>query len=381
MLAQFQQVRLRSHEVADLLAQYWPILVPVLLGGVAIYLILPRARPFPPLYGAVLAALALVAAGAWLVRSEAALPESILFYCFSGLAIVFGGLMIAQRNPVHSALSFAMVVLSSCGLFLLLAAPFLMAAMIIIYAGAIVVTFLFVIMLAQQEGLSNANQRSREPFLATVACFVLLASLLCVLQRSYGSLDLDHYLQRAERAAQASTGKEWQAILGQDDSFFEDFSKAVRPPVRQQERSGVLRDPGMIARERLDERLVVAQQTWNQLKPSSDGTARESPETVAAFRQQLADICKLGWAIQDEQGQIQPQAQPLSTFSGPAPGEAAKRDASGKLPERLPAANVAGLGRTLFTDYLLAVELAGTLLLVATIGAIAIAGRRPGGLR
>ena len=47
----------------------------------------------------------------------------------------------------------------------------------------------------------------------------------------------------------------------------------------------------------------------------------------------------------------------------------------------LPAANVAGLGKTLFTDYLLAVELAGTLLLVATIGAIAIAGRRPEGLR
>ena len=41
---------------------------------------------------------------------------------------------------------------STCGLFLLQAAPFLMAATIIIYAGAIVVTFLFVIMLAQQEG-------------------------------------------------------------------------------------------------------------------------------------------------------------------------------------------------------------------------------------
>ena len=43
--------------------------------------------------------------------------------------------------------------------------------------------------------------------------------------------------------------------------------------------------------------------------------------------------------------------------------------------------NVAALGRSLFTDYLLAVELAGALLLVATIGAIAIAGRRKEGLR
>jgi len=45
----------------------------------------------------------------------------------------------------------------------------------------------------------------------------------------------------------------------------------------------------------------------------------------------------------------------------------------------LPAENTAYLGRTLFSDYLLAVELGGTLLLVATIGAIAIAGRRPEG--
>src|SRR5262249_14713659 len=81
--------------------------------------------------------------------------------------------------------SFAMVILSTCGLFLLQAAPFLMAATIIIYAGAIVVTFLFVIMLAQQSGLDNADYRSREPFLSCVAGFVLLAAILCVLQRDY----------------------------------------------------------------------------------------------------------------------------------------------------------------------------------------------------
>ena len=55
------------------------------------------------------------------------------------------------------------------------------------------------------------------------------------------------------------------------------------------------------------------------------------------------------------------------------------RDAQGR--SVLPAENVAYLGRTLFSDYLLAVELGGTLLLVATVGAIAIAGRRPEGLR
>ena len=48
------------------------------------------------------------------------------------------------------------MILATCGLFLLLAAPFLMAATIIIYAGAIIVTFLFVLMLSQQQGPSDS---------------------------------------------------------------------------------------------------------------------------------------------------------------------------------------------------------------------------------
>src|SRR5262249_56183228 len=105
----------------------------------------------------------------------------VLFYAFAALAVAGGVLLVTHHNPVYAALSFSLVVLSTCGLFLLQAAPFLMAATTIVYAGAIVVTFLFVIMLAQQEGISSADQRSREPFLATVAGFVLLGPLLSVL--------------------------------------------------------------------------------------------------------------------------------------------------------------------------------------------------------
>ena len=70
----------------------------------------------------------------------------------------------------------------------------------------------------------------------------------------------------------------------------------------------------------------------------------------------------------------------MSSTSGAPANQLAALPTTVSLPS-LPAENVAGLGRSLFTDYLLAVELAGTLLLVATIGAIAIAGRRPEGLR
>ncbi len=92
--------------------------------------------------------------------------------------------MITNRNPVYSALWFAMATLGVCGLFLLQYAPFLAAATVIVYAGAIVVTFVFVIMLAQQSGATIYDQRPRQPLLATVFAILLLAALLSTLQTS-----------------------------------------------------------------------------------------------------------------------------------------------------------------------------------------------------
>ena len=79
--------------------------------------------------------------------------ETILFSRFRrGGDRLCAMLMITNRNPVYSALWFALATLSVCGLFLLQSAPFLAAATVIVYAGAIIVTFMFVIMLAQQSG-------------------------------------------------------------------------------------------------------------------------------------------------------------------------------------------------------------------------------------
>jgi len=205
----------------------WAILLPIALGLVAIYLLLPRPRPFPYIWGAAAGALGLLLAGLLLIGRRVVLPEMLLFYAFSGIAVVSGGLLVTQRNPVRAALSFALVVLSTCGLFLLQAAPFLMAATIIIYAGAIIVTFVFVIMLAQQEGLSDADYRSREPFLSCVAGFVLLSALLLVLHSTYMTRDLDALLQRIALAAQAASVGEVQTILGDKGDFEDRFQREL----------------------------------------------------------------------------------------------------------------------------------------------------------
>ena len=106
---------------------------------------------------------------------------TVLFWLFAAGALGFGAVLVAQRNPARGAIAFAFVILSTCGLFLLLAAPFLMAATIIIYAGAIIVTFLFVLMLSQREGPSDENDRSREPLLGSLAGFAFAGLVLFTL--------------------------------------------------------------------------------------------------------------------------------------------------------------------------------------------------------
>ena len=70
------------------------------------------------------------------------------------------------------------MVLSSSGLFLLSQASFLAAGTVIVYAGAIIVTFLFVIMLAQMEGKAIYDRAARLPFRATLTCFALFFAVI-----------------------------------------------------------------------------------------------------------------------------------------------------------------------------------------------------------
>src|SRR3954452_2914832 len=74
----------------------------------------------------------------------------ILFYVFAAMTLLFGVLVIANpfsRNPVTSAMFLVLTIISMAGLFVLLHAFFLAAVQILVYAGAVIVLFLFVIML------------------------------------------------------------------------------------------------------------------------------------------------------------------------------------------------------------------------------------------
>jgi NADH-quinone oxidoreductase subunit J len=115
----------------------------------------------------------------------------VYFWLFSAIA-VFGALrVVTHRRPVYSALYFVLTVMASAGLFVLMWAEFMAAALVVIYAGAILVTYVFVIMLAQQAqapeaarpmaGLADYDNVSREPIVAGAIGFALMGVLLFVI--------------------------------------------------------------------------------------------------------------------------------------------------------------------------------------------------------
>src|SRR5712691_12382807 len=99
---------------------------------------------------------------------------SLLFILFAGLAIGCALAMVAQRNPLYSAISLIGVFISLACLYLTLAAPFIAAVQVIVYAGAIMVLVVFVIMLLNVE----AEERRRPRLRFLVGAAVALAGVL-----------------------------------------------------------------------------------------------------------------------------------------------------------------------------------------------------------
>ena len=241
------------------------------------------SKPRAHMIGVLIVALGLVTFCLSSGKAQSEFADDVMFWVFAIGALMSGVLMITARNPVYAALWFALATLSTCGLFLLQHAPFLAAATIIVYAGAVIVTFLFVIMLAQQSGAAGYDQLSSQSLFATISAFVLLGAISLTLQS--GQINI------------------------------------VRPV------------------------MVVAADSLAE----SSAAAGDMP---SAMNMDLVPT------------EIVP-VMPGNIMS--------KADADH------PVGNLKGLGKSLFGDYLFAVELAGTLLLVASIGAIAIAPRREQG--
>jgi NADH-quinone oxidoreductase subunit J len=196
--------------------------------------------------------------------------ESIVRMCFCLLAVGGGFGFLIAREPVHAALGFATAVLSTCGVMFMQYAYFVSAATMIVYAGATIIIFLFVLMFAQQTKLRVYDVELTRPAVAAIIATSLLVAIA------------------------------W-SVAGPDEIL----------PIRL------------------------------------DLTRENSLAAVASSPDHLPPVPRAGMSDKE-------------------------------VAEFIPS-KTSGLGRAMYTDYLLAVELAGTVLLVATIGAIALAQRPDGG--
>src|SRR5579884_2331836 len=104
----------------------------------------------------------------------------VFFYFLSGLAVLSGIVVITRRNPVHSALALIVTLLSLAGMYLMLYAPFVAGVQIILYAGGIMVLFLFVIMLISIERTQKERQFNKQWLVGIAAAGALGALFVAV---------------------------------------------------------------------------------------------------------------------------------------------------------------------------------------------------------
>ncbi len=100
----------------------------------------------------------------------------ILFFIFSALALICGVMILISRNPVNSAMFLVLTIASLAGLFVLLEAFFLAAIQILVYAGAVMVLFLFVIMLLDLK----VEERRKIKWLGIAGAVVAVGTILAI---------------------------------------------------------------------------------------------------------------------------------------------------------------------------------------------------------
>ncbi len=109
--------------------------------------------------------------------------ETFLFYVFSAILLLAALRVITARNPVHSAMFLVLSFFTAAGIWLLLRAEFLAIALVLVYVGAVMVLFLFVVMM-----LDINIERLREGFwrnlpLAVVVGGILVFEMVALLAR------------------------------------------------------------------------------------------------------------------------------------------------------------------------------------------------------
>ena len=112
--------------------------------------------------------------------------ETVIFGIFAALALISALVVVTHKSPIYSTLALVLTLFSMAVLFVLLGAPFLGALQVLVYAGAIVVLFLFVIMLlnVQKEETSHVSLLSGQLWMAVIGAAAFVGLMFFALWRA-----------------------------------------------------------------------------------------------------------------------------------------------------------------------------------------------------
>ncbi len=343
-----------------------PVISPLILfallavGALGMAFALPRAKPSPQVVGALIAGAAVGTVILILSIKAGRQIPNLFFYVFGAIALGSALRVVTHQRPVYAALFFILTILSTAGMFLLLAAEFMTFAIIIIYAGAILITYLFVIMLATEtpraealDALKEYDLAAREPIAATVVGFVLLAVLTSMISQGLPGVtparteaNTDEILvQMPRKIERAFEEAGFRGFLAFGENEGADITHSTYDV---DSRTAALWFPADLRiADQLDN--AIAQRDGDE--PVHDGVAALAPGALA-----LVDF---GADPNDPRPQGLPQAGAEMLFV--------------TFPPNLTGENIELVGFALLQEHPLVIELAGLILLLALVGAVILA--------
>jgi NADH-quinone oxidoreductase subunit J len=153
-----------------------------LLGALGMWLMLPRGTARGRSVGIVMATVALGLGISQVPRLGDWISDGV-FLILAAITVFAAAAAVTFRNPLYCAIWFGQSVLGTAGLFLFIGAQFLAVATVVVYAGAILVTFLFVLMLAQPEGKAPYDRVSWEALISAVTGVAMVGILSMTIGR------------------------------------------------------------------------------------------------------------------------------------------------------------------------------------------------------
>ena len=147
------------------------------------------------------------------------MAEQILFIIFGILAVGSAICVIAFKNPIHSALALVLTFFSLAGLFILLGAYFVAAVQVIVYAGAIMVLFLFVIMLLNLGRLRAPRQISKAKAFAVIVGVILAAEAVYIGIKVYDGTAVSPPQTQIQAASAAITSEQLNQLAAIESTY------------------------------------------------------------------------------------------------------------------------------------------------------------------